>query len=338
MISRVRTFLLRLLRLLGRAAFLLSWLWCIGALWFLGPDPSWVRMGLALSFAILVPLLWWRLRSWRRCVAGGFVSLLVVLIMVCGSQRASNERPWTADLATLPEITVGESRVQIRNLRDCTYRTEDEYELRLREESYELSSLTSVDFLVERFHAYDFLAHTLLSFGFEDGRHVAISVELRREEGESFHPIAGIYNQYEIMYVVGTESDLIGLRTNFRKSRVWLYAIRTTPERMRALFLDMLRRAQGLSDRPEFYNSLTNSCTTNIVNHVRMLVPGRIPLDWRVILPGYAGELALELDLIETDLPTDEALAAFRIDPVAQEGPVDETFSRRIRSVRPKAR
>jgi hypothetical protein len=264
------------------------------------------------------------------------VVLVILLIAVWSRQQASNDRVWTADMATLPQVMIDETHVDIRNVRDCTYQTEDVCELRLRDERYDLSTLRTVDFLVERFHAYDFLAHTLLTFGFADGRHIAISVELRREEGESFHPVAGIYNQYEIMYVIGTEQDLIGLRTNYRKSRTWLYPIRTTPERMQALFLDMLRRAQKLARAPEFYNTLGSSCTTNIVDHVRLLVPGRIPLDWRVLFPGHAGELAFELGLVDTTLSAEEAMPAFRIDELAQQGPVDRSFSERIRSKRPK--
>jgi hypothetical protein len=199
---------------------------------------------------------------------------------------------------------------------------------------FDLGALRSIDFMVERFHADVFLAHTLLTFGFDDGARVVISIELRKEAGESFDPIAGLFKQYELMYVVGTEQDLIGLRTNHRRSRVWLYPIQTTPERMRALFLDMLERARTLAGKPEFYNSLTSSCTTNIADHVRVLVPGRISLDWRILFPGYAGELAHELDLIDTDLPFDEAEDRFRIDLTAQEQPIGDDFSQRIRSGR----
>ena len=198
-----------------------------------------------------------------------------------------------------------------------------------------LADTPSLDLLVERFHPWNALAHTLLTFGFSDGRHVVISVEVRREIGESFDPIAGLFRQLELMYVLGTESDLIGLRTNFRKSHAWLYPIRTTKERIRKLFRSMLARAKHLQTSPEFYNTLTSTCTTNIVDHVLDLAPDRFDPDWRVLLPGYVATLAYEAGLIDTDLSFDAMQEAFRIDDIAQAGPVDTVYSQRIRSGRP---
>jgi hypothetical protein len=335
-IRRMRTGLLRVARVLGRVVFALAWLWCIGALWYLCPGPRWVGVIASVAFALGIPILWRGLPHVRRRIVVLFCAVMALLVLLLFLERPSTERAWVADMRAPARVEIDGDRVRIENVRDCSYRTQDECVLRLLDETYDLRALITVDFLVERFHSLDVLAHTLLSFGFSDGRYVAISVELRREEGESFHPVAGIYRQFELLYVIGTEQDLIGLRTNYRKSRAWLYPIRTTPARMRALFLDMLRRSQQLLREPEFYDSLTNSCTTNIVEHVRLLYPGRIPLDWRVVFPGYAGELALELDLVDTDLPPARALEAFRIDQVAQQGPVDAAFSRRIRSARPR--
>lgn len=324
--------LARVLRLLGRILFVPIYLWCVGALWYGGP--VWLGSVFALSFAVAWPALWYGRPADRRRTAGAFALSALLLVVGWQFKRPSNDRQWTPDMARPARIEIDGDRVAIGDIRDCAYRTEDEYDLRYVDQEYDLQALRSVDFLLERFHALDFLAHTLLSFGFEDGRHVAISVELRREEGETFHPVAGLFKQYEIMYVVGTEQDLIGLRTNHRKSRVWLYPIKTTPERMRALFVHMLERARAIAAQPEFYNTLTSSCTTNIVDHVRLLVPGRIPLDWRILFPGYTGEMAYELGLIDTEGSFDEAAARFRIDPAAQAAPVGPDFSRRIRAGR----
>ena len=315
---------------LGRLVFVVAWLWLIGACWFSGVGLSPLPQLVALGIAAGLPVAWYRFE--RRTVAVTFITLLWAALGLWSLKAPKVEADWAPDLARTVELEADGNTLTLRGVRDCRYRTPDDFDVRYRTETLELKSLRSVDFVVERFHALDAMAHTLLSFGFEDGRHIAISAEIRRERGESFDPIAGMFKNFEITYVVGTEQDLIGLRTNHRRSRVWLFPIRTTHERMQRLFLAMLERAEALARVPEFYHSITNTCTTCIVDHVRELVPGRIPFSWRTLLPGYAGALAHELGLIDTDLPFDEAEAQYRIDELAQAGAVDEDFSERIRA------
>lgn len=315
----------------GRLLFGVTWSWVIGAAWYSGlPRP--LPPVLAVALAVGFPLAWYRLD--RRRVAWAFVAVAVVALGLWTLKRPKASAHWAADLAHSPAMTWNGSEVTIDGIRDCRYRTPEDFDVRYRVETVDVDTLRTLDFVVERFAALDGLAHTLLTFGFEDGRHIAISVEIRREEGESFHPIAGLFREFELTYVIGTEEDLIGLRTNARPaSRVWLYPIRTTRERMRSLFVQMLRRADHLGRAPEFYNTLTNTCTTNLVDHVVQLVPGRIGWDWRLVLPGYAAGLAHDLGLIDTDLPLEAAEARFRIDERAREAPLGVDFSRRIRTL-----
>ena len=175
-------------------------------------------------------------------------------------------------------------------------------------------------------------AHTFLSFGFAGGAYVAISVEIRKEQGESFSPLGGLLRQYELIYVVGDERDLIGLRANHRHDDVYLYPIRTSKEKIRTLFVAMLERANQLAAHPEFYNTLTNTCTSNIVDHIDVITPGRIPFSYKTILPAYADDLAFDLGLIDTDSPRDQYRAAHRINDLAALHADAANFSEAIRS------
>jgi hypothetical protein len=161
--------------------------------------------------------------------------------------------------------------------------------------------LESVDFIMVPFKESTLLGHTMLSFGFAGDEHLAVSVEIRKEAGESFGALKGFFNQYEIMYVVGDERDLIGLRTNYRLDDVYVYPTQATPQKARELFVDVMTRVNKLADSPEFYNTLTNNCTTNIRNHINRLTPDRVPYDYRVLLPGCSDQLAYELGLLKTD-------------------------------------
>jgi hypothetical protein len=134
------------------------------------------------------------------------------------------------------------------------------------------------------------------------------------------------------MYVVADERDVIGLRTNFRRDPVYLYPVKSTRAQMRQMFLDMVGRANRLGAEPEFYNSLTNNCTSNIVAHVNTLAPRAIPFSYKTVFPAYSDKLAYELGLIPADQPFEKVQAAHRIDLVAQRKPVGPDFSKFIRA------
>jgi hypothetical protein len=255
------------------------------------------------------------------------VSYLVLIALI----RPANDRDWTADQERLPSAVFSGDSVQIKNVRNARYRSTSDFDVRWEDRRYDLGKLESVWFIVEPFADWRGPAHTFLSFGFGNGEYVAISVEIRKEKDESFSPLAGVLRQYELTYVVGDERDLIGLRANHRQDDVYLYKVRTTPEKMRALFVSMLNRANQLVQEPEFYNTLTNTCTTNIVDHINVIAPGRIPFSYKTVLPAYSDDLTYDLGLIETTLPREQYRAAHQINELAKRYADTDKFSQAIR-------
>lgn len=267
-------------------------------------------------------------------------ALLAALALAAGvlafrifGPRPSNERDWTLDQARLPWAEFKGRRVEVHNVRFARYRSAADYDVAWEDRSYDLDRLQSAWFVVEPFESPDWEgpAHTLMSFGFAGDDYLAISVEIRKEKGEEFSPWKGLLRQYEVMYVVGDERDLIQLRANHRRDPVYLYPVRAPRERIEQMLVSMLRRANHLREHPEHYNTLTNTCTTNIVRHVNELIPGRVPWSYKLLLPGYSDELAYELGLIDTDLPFAEAKSHFRVDDDALRAAGREDFSRAIR-------
>jgi hypothetical protein len=243
------------------------------------------------------------------------------------------DRDWNTDQAILPEISIVDDEVAIKNIRNFEYRTTTDYTPRYYNRTFRISDLESVWFMVEPFSGNSGAAHTLLSFGLRDGSYLSVSVEIRKEKGEKFSPVKGLLRQYELMYVIADERDVIKLRSNYRHDQVFLYPIKTEKERIQKLFLGMLERAQKLQREPEYYNTLTSTCTTNIVSHINDLVPGRIPWDTRVLLPAHSDTLAYELGLIDTSLSFDEARARFNINTRAEKYADSSEFSRMIRVI-----
>ena len=235
----------------------------------------------------------------RRALAIVALVATVAIVSLHVFIRPSNQRDWSPDQSRLPFAETHGPLVTIHDVRNFRYGGSDRFTPAWYDKTYDLRQLDSVWFVVEPFGSLEGLAHTFVSFGFAGGDYVAVSVEIRKEKGESYSPLKGLLRQYEVMYVVGDERDLIALRANHRHDRVYLYRVRTTPERMRRMFVEMLERANALREKPEFYNTLTNTCTTNLVHHVNAIVPGRVPLHPAVFLPGYSDKLAYKLGLID---------------------------------------
>ena len=267
-------------------------------------------------------------RSLLALVVAAIAGYLLLVVFV----HPSNERNWSPDQQRLATAEFSGDTALVRNVRNTVYRSTTDYDVQWEDRTYDLGRLESVWFVVEPFATWRGPAHTFLSFGFGDGEYVAISVEIRKEQGESFSPLRGLLRQYELTYIVGDERDLIGLRANYRHDDVHLYPVRATADAARTLFVSMLERANALAAKPEFYNTLTNTCTTNIVDHVNPIAPEPIPFSYKTVLPAYSDDLAFDLGLIDTNLPHEQFRAAFRINDLALEHADSADFSEAIRS------
>lgn len=267
----------------------------------------------------------------RWIVVCGIISLAIFFLAINIFIRPSNNRDWTLDQGTLSYAEISDDEVKLFNVRNFTYASTTSYTPNYYNAVFDLNKLRKVYFVVEPFSGYIGAAHTFLSFEFENDRFVSISVEIRKEKGESFSAVKGLLNQYELMYVIADERDVVKLRSNYRKDQVYVYPIKADIAKSRAVFLDMLKRANKLREKPTFYNTLTNTCTTNIMSHVNKISPRRVPLDYRVLLPANADKLAYELGLIDTDLSFEKAREKFLINERAMKYADSIDFSRKIR-------
>jgi hypothetical protein len=246
--------------------------------------------------------------------------------------QPSNNRDWSPDLAVLAYAEIDGNTVKLHNIRNCTYRADNEYVVKHYDRDFKLDKIRSVDFIVVPFKEAQGLAHTMISFGFEGDQYVCVSVEARLEKGETYSPLLGSLRQLELMYVVADERDVILRRTYHRGVDVFLYRTKATRDQARKLFLDVVHRLNKLYREPEFYDTLTNNCTTNLALHANRLKPYAIPLlDPRVLLPGYSDRLAFELGWLDTNRPFDELKAEAKITDRANRAADGEDFSKVIR-------
>jgi len=220
-------------------------------------------------------------------------------------------------------------------VRNFKYRSESDYDQRWETRTYDLDRLRGVDLFLS-FWGPTQIAHTIVSWEFDDGQHLAISIETRKEKGESYSALRGFFHQYELYYVVADERDLVGLRTNCRGEQVYLYRIRIPRPQARALLVDYLNEVNLLAEHPRWYNALTQNCTTTIRGHAQNAGAGG-RLNWKLIANGHLDQLLYERGQIYSDLPFADLRARSDITEKAKAAGDSPDFSARIRQGLPEA-
>lgn len=313
--------------------------WAAAALFFNLPAPAW-RVPAAILYSVAILLVLIALKSPRN------LQVLFLAFAITAtwwfSLKPSNNRNWQPDVAQTAWAEINGSKVTIHNLRYCDYRTETDYTPHWETRTYDLSKLRGID-VSFIYWMGPWIAHSIMSFDFGNEGYVTISVETRKQVGQTYSAIRGFFRYYELIYIMADERDVIRLRTNFRPGphgqgeEVYLYHTLATPEQSRAIFLDYLKRTNLLHEKPEWYNALTNNCTTNIALHVNDVGgAGFSPWDWRILLSGKADEMLYEHKILAGENLTFAELKrrAF-INPVARAADDSPDFSKIIRAGRP---
>jgi hypothetical protein len=304
--------------------------WGAGAIYYSPLPGGGLRAVLAGVFFLATILSFLLLRNRRRTLVGFFIAF-AVLVALYFQTPASNDRDWQPEVAVTPWAEIKGDIVTIHGVRNFDYRTETDFTPRWETRTYDLSKLDSAD-LVAVYWAGKAIAHIMLSFGFEGKDYVTISIETRKEKGESYSTIAGFFRQYELVYVVADERDVIGVRTTYRNPQedVYIYRVGGPLKNARRVFLDYVKTINDLRKRPRFYNTLTTNCTTNILFHSRVN-PESPPLSWKILLSGYVPDYLYELGRIDTTKPFAELEKLSRVNERAHAAGKDPAFSQRIR-------
>jgi GNAT superfamily N-acetyltransferase len=313
--------------LLCTVVALIAAAWAFGAVWFDGSFGTGNKLAAALVAAALVVVLLFVRPFWRKL--GIFVALFAGVLAWWLTLSPTNDSDWQPDVAQKAWADIQGDEVTLHNVRNCDYRSETDYTVRHYDKTFDLDKLKSIDLSLV-YWGPTYIAHTMLSFGFEGDGFVCFSVETRKEIGETYSTIKGFFRQYELTCVVADERDLIGLRTNYRGEQVYLYRLNESADIDRKVFLDYLRKVNSLKDRPEWYNALTDNCTTSIRSLKAPFNPDA-RLDWRIIVNGFIDEMLYERKMIDTSLPFPELKKRSLINERAKGVDKSPDFSRLIR-------
>lgn len=251
----------------------------------------------------------------------------------------SHDREWHPLVARLPNAVWDGDRVTIRNIRDFDYRSEHDFTVRYRDRTYDLSQLQAVDLALTYWGGNRSIAHSMLSFGFSGDKWLTLSIETRSEIGEEYSAIAGFFKQYELIYVLAEERDVLGLRAIHRGDELYLYPLTMPPENGRVLLRALLDEVNHIHTQPAFYNALSANCTTALLAVIGHLPNSDVDCDYRLLLNGYLDQRVYDRGRLPADstvgLPYDEMRAAHRATDIVREIGADPQFSRLLREQLP---
>ena len=254
--------------------------------------------------------------------------LLIFYCLFLLFTKPSNNRDWVKDMKALSGATVSGDVVIIDNVRNSKYRSTTDFDVEYYQGEYSIDKLKKVYLVTDPFGKL--ASHTMLSFEFSDGKRVVMSVEIRKEVGETFENFKGMFRGYELYYVWADENDVIKTRTNYRLDNVYMYELDMAEENVQKLFIEAMHRTNQLKETPEFYNLLINNCTTNIAKMLQLVYDKPIIVDWRYLAPAYAEGLSMKYGLIKGS-SIDEVRMNHNISPSALRCGDCDNYSEAIR-------
>ncbi len=303
-------------------------IWSAACLWFDGPESRLIAGVLASAFIVYTLVVTSLVRPlWRMWSAFG-VLFLIVQFWWLGIE-ARNDREWLPSVARPPAASLDGDILTLENVRNFHYRSEFDFDEIWETREYDLSNIRGLDLFLS-YWGSPMIAHTIASWEFEDGQHLAISIETRKEVGESFSAILGFFRQYELYYVAADERDVIGVRASHTGEDLYLYHLGTPIPVARAILEDYLKSMNELVDEPTWYNAFTTNCTTTIRQHTKHVAANN-PLSWKILINGYIDELGYDRGTIDTSLPFEELRRRSEITEKAKAAGIDPEFSALIR-------
>ena len=312
-------------------------LWAALALWFRLPGPEIIRglaaglfalLGLATVVALFSPRRWAALAAYALAFGGVAVWWSAISPPTHGD--------WAPDVARQTTGVVDGEILTLSDVRNFEWRSETDFTERWEKRTYDLAKLKTLDLFLS-YWSGPHIAHLIMSFGFEGGEFLAWSIEVRRQKGGEYSPVADAFKNHTIVIIAADERDVVRLRSNVRKEDVRLYRLTTPPDQARALLLGYVDDANALAARPAFYNSITINCTTAVARIVRA-VGGTLPLDWRLIVNGHLPGYLYDLGALDKNYSLADLISLARVDDRAREADDSPEFSRLIREGVPSPR
>jgi hypothetical protein len=304
--------------------------WCSLALWYRLPVPDAARVIAAAIFIVFGLFTIAALASRLRMNAIlSFAVVFALILFWWSSIKPEANAAWAPDVARQVTGRIDGNSLTLIDVRDFGWRSNTDFTERWTTRTYDVSKVMTVDLFMS-YWAGPKIAHVIFSFGFEDGEHLAWSIEVRHKVGGTFSPLADLFKNDPLVILAADERDVVGVRSNVRGEDVQIYRLRASPQQARSLLLEYVAEANALAQTPQFYNSITTNCTTTVARLMRV-AGDKVPFDWRLIVNGYLPDYAYDRGAIDTSLPLARLREIARIDERARAIGLKQGFSKAIR-------
>ena len=273
----------------------------------------------------------------RKSAKTLFLTALLLLVVCIGfefTKKPPISGDWQPQFKVPSTAEFRDGWVTVRNVRNFRYYPEEtDMHPGYYDRKYDLSKIKRVWYTTEPWNEFKLAGHTYVSFEFENGDFLAITIEARRTTNQKYSTWKALFRTYPLIYVAADERDLTLLRASIRKDKVYVYPVKLADSKnSRILLINMLTEMNSLSVNPRWYNTLFSNCTSEIAKQVNRITPGRISMfSWQLWLTGSADELALKHGLLDTNLPIEKARQKFFITEKSQTIGDDPHYSERIR-------
>lgn len=243
-----------------------------------------------------------------------FLYIFLFLLLFILFKKPSAEKDWTDDAIILPQVSISTSTIEVQQIRDWRYKKGEVVSKNFYSETFDPKKIKTVYFLLNPFGKWEGVGHTFFLFEFEDGKTVSISVEARREKGEDYGAIRGLFNNYEQWYTWGSAADLFSRRAVYHNEDLYMYPLLISQETGQGLFIDLAKQTSQIATHPRFYNTVFSNCTNVLADSANRVHKGSIPWTFARIFTGYSDNKLYELGLISQDESFDETFKKSQID------------------------
>lgn len=260
------------------------------------------------------------------------ICIFLIIIIFRNAKKPTHNKIWRKEQNLLPHAKINNNLITIYNIRNCVYKSKKDFSANYYNKTFDLNKISSLDFIVQPFGSWVIAAHTFLSFGFEDGSYVSISIEARRKKNVEFSTWKGLLNIFEIIYIVADEKDILKYRALHLKDKLYLYPINIRKSKNQELFKEFINKINKIYEKPEFYNTFTNTCSTNIVRHIQNISSTfKIKVGLRVLFPALSAKMVYKLGKINTFSKYNRIKAEHYINDKINHYKNSENFSKKIR-------
>lgn len=245
--------------------------------------------------------------------------------------KPSNNKVWNEQFAVNTNIEVNGNEYTFKNVRDWKWDKNGVVSKEYLDKTYDINELENVWFLLQPFDSNKRLAHTFLIFDFSNGETISLSIEARREQGETYNGLLGAFKQYEIMYMWGTEKDFIGKRAVYDNQTIYMYPLKINDEYKKQLFIHLVNKTNSLYSNAEFYNTFTSNCTNSLAKVANEINKNSVPVNISWWLTGLSDKYLYKLGYINTNTPVEQIRQKYTITQFANEHINEGDFSRKLR-------